>query len=50
MFFAKSMPERLKLSECERDVGGKNSPNRYIPEKDCVQEALENNKKKTTSS
>ena len=39
------MPEGLKLSECERGVGGKNSPIRYIPEKDPVQEALERTKK-----
>ena len=45
MSFAKSVPEGLKLSECERGVGGKNSPIRYIPEKDPVQEALEKNKK-----
>ena len=45
MSFAKSVPEGLKLSECERGVGGKNSPIRYIPEKDPVQEALERTKK-----
>ncbi len=45
MSFAKSVPEGLKLSECERGVGGKNSPIRYIPEKDSVQEALEKSKK-----
>ena len=45
MSFTKSVPEGLKLSECERGVGGKNSPIRYIPEKDPVQEALEKNKK-----
>jgi hypothetical protein len=45
MSFAKSVPEGLKLSECERGIGGKNSPIRYIPEKDPVQEALEKNKK-----
>jgi len=45
MFFVKSVPEGLKLSECERGVGGKNSPIRYIPKKDPVQEALEKNKK-----
>ena len=39
------MPKGLKLSECERGVGGKNSPIRYIPEKDPVQEALERTKK-----
>ena len=45
MSFAKSVPEGLKLTECERGIGGKNSPIRYIPEKDPVQEALEKNKK-----
>ena len=45
MSFAKSVPTGLKLLECERGVGGKNSPIRYIPEKDPVQEALEKNKK-----
>ena len=39
------MPEGLKLLECERGVGGKNSPIRYIPETDPVQEALEKSKK-----
>jgi hypothetical protein len=39
------VPEGLKLSECERGIGGKNSPIRYIPEKDPVQEALEKTKK-----
>jgi hypothetical protein len=41
----KSVPKGLKLSECERGVGGKNSPIRYIPEKDPVKEALEKSKK-----
>jgi len=45
MSFAKSVPKGLKLSECEQGIGGKNSPIRYIPEKDPVQEALEKNKK-----
>jgi hypothetical protein len=45
MSFAKSVPKGLKLLECERGVGGKNSPIRYIPEKDPVQEALEKTKK-----
>ena len=45
MSFMKSVPKGLKLSECERGVGGKNSPIRYIPEKDPVQEALEKSKK-----
>jgi len=45
MSFAKSVPKGLQLLECERGVGGKNSPIRYIPEKDPVQEALEKTKK-----
>jgi hypothetical protein len=45
MSSAKSVPEGLKSSECERGIGGKNSPICYIPEKDPVQEALERNKK-----
>jgi len=45
MSFAKSVPEGLKLLECERGIGGKNSPIRYIPKKDPVQEALEKTKK-----
>jgi hypothetical protein len=45
MSFAKSVPKGLKLSECEWGIGGKNSPIRYIPEKDPVQEAPEKNKK-----
>jgi hypothetical protein len=45
MSFTKSVPEGLKLLECEWGIGGKNSPIRYIPEKDPVQEALEKNKK-----
>ena len=44
MSFAKSVPEGLKLSECKRGIGGKNSPIRYIPEKDPVQEIPEKNK------
>ena len=47
MSFAKSVPEELKTSECKHGVGGKNSPIRYIPESDSIQEALEK-KKKTT--
>jgi hypothetical protein len=50
MSFAKSVPEGLKLLECERGVGGQNSPIRYIPEKDPVQEALKKPKRPTTSS
>ena len=45
MSFVKSVPEGLKLPDCERGVGGKNSPIRSIPEKDPVQEALEKSKK-----
>jgi hypothetical protein len=45
MSFAKSVPEGLKLLQCERGVGGKKSPIRYIPEKDLVQEALKKTKK-----
>ncbi len=45
MFFTKSVPEGLKLSECEQGIGGKNSPICYIPVKDPVQEALEKTKK-----
>ncbi len=45
MSSAKSVPEGLKLMECERGVGGKNSPICYIPEKDPVQEALEKGKR-----
>ena len=45
MSFTKSVPKGHKLSECERGVGGKNSPFCYIPETDPVQEALEKNKK-----
>jgi hypothetical protein len=40
MSFAKSVPKGLKLLECKQGVGGKNSPIRYIPEKDPVEEAL----------
>jgi hypothetical protein len=46
MSFAKSAPQGLKLSECERGVGGKNSPIWYILEGDPVQEAI----KKTTKT
>ena len=45
MSSAKSVPKGLKLSECEQGIGGKNSPIRYIPKKDPVQEALKKNKK-----
>ena len=50
MSFAKSVPEWLKMSECERGIGGKNSPIHYIPEKDPVQEALEKKTKRPTTS
>ncbi len=40
-----SVPKGLKLTECERGVGGKKLPICYIPEKDPVQEALEKSKK-----
>jgi len=45
MSYTKSVPKGLKLSKCEWDIGGKNSPIHYIPEKDPVQEALKKNKK-----
>jgi hypothetical protein len=45
MYFAKSVPKGLKLSECERGVGGKNLPICYISEKDPVQEARKKSKK-----
>ena len=47
MSSAKSNPEKLKVVECERSVGGKNAPIRYIPEQDPVQDALEKTKKTT---
>jgi hypothetical protein len=47
MASARAFPEGLKWIECERGVGGKNSPIRYIPEKDPVQDALEKGKKTT---
>jgi hypothetical protein len=40
MSFTKSGQKGLKLLECERGIGGKNSPIHYIPKKDPVQEAL----------
>jgi hypothetical protein len=45
MSFTKSVPKGLKLSECERGIGSKNSPIRYIPESDPIQEGLEKKKK-----
>ena len=47
MSSAKSNPEGLKVVECKRGVGGKNTPIRYIPEQDPVQDALEKSKKTT---
>ena len=41
MSLSKAVPEGLKSVECEHGVGGKNSPIRYIPEQDPIQEALE---------
>jgi hypothetical protein len=46
MSFAKSVSEGLELPECKRGIG-KNSPIRYIPEKD---EALKKNKKTNATS
>jgi hypothetical protein len=43
----KAFPKGLKWIECERGIGGKNSPVRYIPEQDPVQDALEKSKKTT---
>jgi hypothetical protein len=40
MFLSKAIPEGLKSVECERGIGGKNSPICYIPEQDPIQEAL----------
>ena len=42
---SKSVPEGLKLTECEWGIGGKNSPIHYIPESDPIQEALKKKKK-----
>ncbi len=47
MSSAKSNPKELKVVECERGVGGKNAPIRYIPEQDPVQDALDKTKKTT---
>eukprot|EP00804_Cyclotella_cryptica_P012194 CCRYP_009873-RA/>CCRYP_009873-RA protein AED:0.47 eAED:0.47 QI:0/-1/0/1/-1/1/1/0/89 len=47
MSSVKAIPEGLKWVECERGVGGKNSPIRYIPEQDPVQDALSKDKKTT---
>eukprot|EP00804_Cyclotella_cryptica_P010512 CCRYP_016309-RA/>CCRYP_016309-RA protein AED:0.37 eAED:0.37 QI:22/-1/0/1/-1/1/1/0/88 len=45
MSSVKAIPEGLKWVECERGVGGKNSPSRYIPEQDPVQDALAKDEK-----
>ena len=37
----KAVPKVLKCVECERGVGGMNSPICYIPEQDPIQDALE---------
>eukprot|EP00804_Cyclotella_cryptica_P013634 CCRYP_012963-RA/>CCRYP_012963-RA protein AED:0.41 eAED:0.41 QI:277/-1/0/1/-1/1/1/0/127 len=47
MSSVKAFPEGLKWIECERGVGGKNSPVRYIPKQDPAQDALEKAKKTT---
>eukprot|EP00804_Cyclotella_cryptica_P010728 CCRYP_005515-RA/>CCRYP_005515-RA protein AED:0.48 eAED:1.00 QI:0/-1/0/1/-1/1/1/0/321 len=47
MSSVKAFPEGLKLIECERGIGGKNSPVHYIPEQDPVQDALEKTNKTT---
>eukprot|EP00804_Cyclotella_cryptica_P020405 CCRYP_012622-RA/>CCRYP_012622-RA protein AED:0.45 eAED:1.00 QI:0/0/0/1/1/1/2/0/438 len=47
MSSVKAFPEGLKWIECERGIRGKNSPVRYIPEQDPVQDALEKTKKTT---
>eukprot|EP00804_Cyclotella_cryptica_P015307 CCRYP_005411-RB/>CCRYP_005411-RB protein AED:0.38 eAED:1.00 QI:0/0/0/1/0/0/2/0/442 len=47
MSSVKAFPEGLKWIECERGTGGKNSPVRYIPEQDPMQDALEKTKKTT---
>ena len=47
MSSTKAFPEGFKWIECERGVGGKNSPIRYIPEQDPMQDALAKGKKTT---
>eukprot|EP00804_Cyclotella_cryptica_P011134 CCRYP_019068-RA/>CCRYP_019068-RA protein AED:0.16 eAED:0.56 QI:0/0/0/1/1/1/2/0/232 len=47
MSSVKAFSEGLKWFECKRGIGGKNSPVRYIPEQDPVQDALEKTKKTT---
>ena len=48
MSLSKAVPEGLKSVECECGIGGKNSPIRYIPEQDPIQEALETKYPPTT--
>ena len=48
MLLSKAVPEGLKSVECERGIGGKNSPIRYIPEQDPINEALETKHQPTT--
>ena len=40
MSVVKSTPNGLKVVECERGMGGKNSPIHYIPEQDLIHDAL----------
>eukprot|EP00804_Cyclotella_cryptica_P024682 CCRYP_001682-RA/>CCRYP_001682-RA protein AED:0.40 eAED:0.83 QI:0/0/0/1/1/1/2/0/439 len=47
MSSVKAFPEGLKWIECERGIGGKNSPCATFPEQDPVQDALEKTKKTT---
>ncbi len=47
MYSVKAFPKGLKWIECEQGVGGQNSPIRYIPEQDPVQDALKKSKKTT---
>ena len=50
MSSAKAFPEGRKWIECERGVGGKNSPICYIPEQDPVQDPSRRQKRPPTSS
>eukprot|EP00804_Cyclotella_cryptica_P031000 CCRYP_013568-RA/>CCRYP_013568-RA protein AED:0.41 eAED:0.41 QI:168/1/0.5/1/0/0/2/0/56 len=45
MSSVKAFPEGLKWVECECGIGRKNSPIRYNPEQDPVQDALAKDKK-----
>ena len=45
MSSAKSNPKGLKVVECERSVGSKNTSVQYIPEQDPEEDALDNTKK-----